>query len=119
MIRIFSTPVTAIAHILRDALAVDGIDAKVRDGNMHLAGGLPLDACLAEVWVRPEDEARAMTTLGRLVPTHAAGGLSLASDGAEGGEVSLVEPEWACPSCGAKVPQDFDVCWSCQTERSA
>lgn len=25
---------------------------------------------------------------------------------------------WACPSCGVRVPENFDVCWSCQTSRT-
>lgn len=24
-------------------------------------------------------------------------------------------PDWKCPKCGADVPVDFDVCWSCGT----
>ena len=25
--------------------------------------------------------------------------------------------EWLCPSCGEKVPNNFDVCWNCQNEK--
>ncbi|MEO1227353.1 MAG: DUF2007 domain-containing protein [Myxococcota bacterium] len=111
MIRIYSSPTVALAHIVRDVLLGDGISAEVRNEHaISLAGGIPLDQCLAEVWVMPEQAERAAAVVERMMPSHGRGALSLARDG-RGGELSEARP-WRC-ACGEESPAHFELCWSC------
>lgn len=116
MIRVFSTPVSPIAHIVKGALEAEGIPAEVRnEGQMQLAGGLPVDQCLAEVWVEEHAARRAARVVESLLSTNQDGALSVVVDGPEGRLSSA--PEWSCRDCGEGNPVGFELCWSCQRER--
>lgn len=61
-----------------------------------LAGELPIDAALPQVWVddaRDAERARALI-VAFLAPAPAG-------------------PPVACPACGEENPLSFDLCWSC------
>ena len=79
-----------------DLLADRGIRARIFNANASsLAGELPIDATLPQVWVDdPADAARAREVI----------------------EAFLRLPAGAarkCPGCGEENPGSFDLCWSC------
>jgi len=94
MLRLTQAPNLAIATLWADALAVEGISACVqRQYLAGVAGQLPPDQCLPEVWIEhPMQEVRARTLLHDLqhVPQH----------------------RWLC-ICGELVEGGFEQCWSC------
>lgn len=116
MIRVYSSPTVALAQIIRDALVRVGVAAEVRNENaISLAGGLPLDQCLAEVWVAEADASQAADVVEQMMPSRGRGALSLAG-GPSGGELSA-PPDWRCSACGEESPAHFEVCWSCESAR--
>lgn len=133
MIRVFSAPIPATAHIVRGALEAEGIAAEVR---ALLGGGVPIDTSFAEVWVPDGEVGRALRVVERLVSRSREGGLSLVPEANVGGEVSAVEgptvvtggpdalePEregrapWRCPRCKEECPPTFELCWACGADR--
>ena len=84
------------AHLLVDLLADRGIRARVLNANAaSLAGELPIDAAMPQVWVDdPQDADRARGLIEAFVraPSGAAR---------------------RCLSCGEENPASFDLCWSC------
>lgn len=94
MLRLTQAPNLAIATLWADALAAEGIAASVqRQYLAGVAGQLPPDQCLPEVWIdHPAQEARAQTLLFDLqhIPQH----------------------RWFC-TCGELVEGGFEQCWSC------
>ena len=79
-----------------DLLADRGIRARIFNANASsLAGELPIDAALPQVWVDdPDDAPRARAVIEEFAraPTGAAR---------------------KCPACGEENPASFDLCWSC------
>lgn len=94
MRRLTQAPNLAIATLWADALNADGIAASVqRQYLVAVAGELPPDQCLPEVWIdHPQQEARARQLLHDLqhVPQH----------------------RWLC-RCGELVEGGFEQCWNC------
>lgn len=94
MLRLTQAPNLPIATLWADALLVEGISASVqRQYLTSVAGQLPPDQCLPEVWIEhASQEARARTLLYDLqhVPQH----------------------RWLC-ACGELVEGGFEQCWSC------
>ncbi len=94
MLRLTQAPNLAIATLWTDALAVEGIAASVqRQYLAGVAGELPPDQCLPEVWIHnPGQEASARELLHHLqhMPQH----------------------RWLC-GCGELVEGGFQQCWSC------
>lgn len=84
------------AHLLVDLLADRGIRARIFNANAaSLAGELPIDASLPQVWVDdPADAPRAREIIEAFVR------------GAHG-------PPVRCPACGEENPGSFDLCWAC------
>ena len=84
------------AHLLVDLLADRGIRARVLNANASsLAGELPIDAAMPQVWVDDAaDAARAREVIDTFIrsPSSAAR---------------------KCPACGEDNPGSFDLCWSC------
>nr|WHW29492.1 hypothetical protein [uncultured bacterium] len=95
MLRLTQAPNLAIATLWADALCVEGIEAGVqRQYLAGVAGELPPDQCLPEVWIsHAEQESRARVLLHDLqhVPQH----------------------RWVC-RCGELVEGGFEQCWNCQ-----
>lgn len=84
------------AHLLVDLLADRGIRARVFNANASsLAGELPIDAALPQVWVDdPSDAPRAREAIAEFLERPAG-------------------PVRKCPACGEENPASFDLCWSC------
>ncbi|MEO5695429.1 MAG: DUF2007 domain-containing protein [Usitatibacter sp.] len=85
------------AHLLVDLLADRGIRARIFNANASsLAGELPIDAALPQLWVDdPADAPRAREVIAEytLRPVSTA----------------VVK----CPACGEDNPGSFDLCWNC------
>lgn len=92
--RLTQAPNLAIATLWADALRVEGIEAGVqREYLAGVAGELPPDQCLPEVWIsHPEQESRARELLHDL--QH------------------VPQRRWMC-GCGELVEGGFEQCWNC------
>jgi hypothetical protein len=99
MKRLVAAPNLALATLWADQLSGAGIDATVqRAWAGSIAGEIPVDQALPEVWVM--DESR-----------HAEA-LSLLHE--------LRNPpwqHWACRGCGEMVDGPFEQCWNCGAAR--
>lgn len=85
------------AHLLVHLLAHHGVRARIFNANASsLAGELPIDASLPQVWVDdPADAQRARALIEEYLRPKAA------------------LPPVKCPACGEENPGSFDLCWSC------
>lgn len=84
------------AHLLVDLLGHRGIRARVLNANASsLAGELPIDASLPQVWVEhARDAERARAIIDAFLRSGSG-------------------PPRKCPACGEENPSTFDLCWSC------
>jgi hypothetical protein len=95
MRRLTTAPNLAIATLWADMLAQAGFDASVqRAYASSIAGQVPPDQCLPEVWVM--DDAQ-----------HAAAAELLAQ------LRHLPQRQWFCPRCQERVEGPFEQCWNC------
>jgi hypothetical protein len=96
MLRLTQAPNLAIATLWVDALGHEGIAATVqRQFLVSVAGQLPPDQCLPEVWIthqEQENRARALLHDFQHAPQH----------------------RWVC-ICGELVEGGFEQCWNCST----
>lgn len=94
MRRVTKAPNIAIATLWVDTLSQAGIAASVqRQFLSSVAGEIPPDQCLPEIWVlHDEQEAAARALLREL--TH------------------LPQRRWRC-ACGELVEGGFESCWNC------
>ncbi len=94
MLRLTQAPNLAIATLWADALAAEGVATSVqRQYLVGLAGEMPPDQCLPEVWIddaRQEDHARALLRALQNPP----------------------QQRWVC-ACGERVEGGFEQCWNC------
>lgn len=96
MKKVHAAATLAEAHLLVDLLADRGIRARIFNANAaSLAGELPIDAALPQVWV---DD-----------PAHAERARAVIDDFAR----SPAQPTRRCPGCREDNPGSFDLCWSC------
>ena len=94
MIRLARAPNIAIATFWADALTQAGFSATVQRYFLgSIAGDLPPDQCLPEVWLLRDDE-------------KAAAGAVL--DALQ----NRPQRRWHC-ACGETVEGGFDQCWNC------
>ncbi len=97
MRRLAHAPNIAIATLWVDALQQAGVAASMQRYFLGgVAGELPPDQCLPEVWITHDaDEVRAKELLDRLqnMPQH----------------------RWLC-TCGEMVEGGFEACWNCGVE---
>lgn len=95
MKRLIQAPNIVLATLWADQLSGVGITATVqRAFTSAIAGEIPPDQSLPEVWVSDDgraDEARALLHQW----TH------------------LPERRWACPGCDEIVEGPFEQCWNC------
>ena len=101
MKRLVHAPNVALATLWADLLSQAGIDAVVqRAYTSSLAGEIPPDQALPEVWVRDDsllEQARQLLhDLSHLPWLH-----------------------WSCHACGETVDGPFDQCWNCGALRPA
>jgi len=94
MLRLTQAPNLAIATLWADALVTEGIAASVQRQYLgSVAGELPPDQCLPEVWIhRPEQQGRARALLHDLL--------------------HVPQRRWLC-ACGEMVEGGFEQCWNC------
>ncbi len=94
MLRLTQAPNLAIATLWADALQAQGIACSVERQYLgSVAGQLPPDQCLPEIWLHhPAQESRARDMLHDLqhMPQH----------------------RWVC-TCGELVEGGFEQCWNC------
>ncbi len=85
------------AHLLLHLLAHRGIRARVFNANASsLAGELPIDSSLPQVWVEdPRDARRAAALIEGFLRPGQTG------------------PARKCAACGEENPPAFDLCWNC------
>ena len=94
MKRIAKAPNAAIAALWADLLHEAGIDASVqRQFLSSVAGEIPPDQCLPEIWVTHDQQADAAKALLRELQ-------------------SLPQRRWVC-ACGEVVEGGFESCWNC------
>lgn len=96
MPRLTQAPNAALATLWAEALQHMGIATSVQRQYLGgVAGELPPDQCLPEVWcTHPEQEERARALLHDL--QH------------------VPQRRWSC-TCGELVEGGFEECWNCQT----
>lgn len=99
MKRLVQAPNAAIATLWADMLRQAGIETSVqRYFTGSIAGEIPPDQALPEVWVLDDDEhARATELLHQL--RH------------------LPHVNWLCAACGERVDGPFEQCWNCGAMR--
>src|ERR1700687_1121004 len=103
MKRVFSAANLPEAHLLADLLARHGIRVRILNANASsIAGELPIDASLPQVWVDdPADVDRARKLIeGFFQP-------------------AAPRPNVKCAACGEDNPGSFELCWSCGRELKA
>lgn len=97
MKRLTSAPNLALATLWADMLNSAGVATTVeRAFASGMAGGVPVDQTLPELWVVDDDRLEAARTLLR----------------------ELRHPRsqhWACPGCGEIIEGPFEECWNCGT----
>lgn len=85
------------ATLLKSALEQVDIEAWLRGEHLpSIAGELPLNEAMVEVWVHTADAERARTVLKALHDTKVEG------------------PPLVCPRCSEESPPNFELCWNCQ-----
>jgi rubrerythrin len=95
MKRLVQAPNLAIATLWAELLVQSGIDATVqRAYASSIAGEIPPDQALPEVWVLDDtqlEHARALLDAQRRLPHR----------------------HWVCRACGERVDGPFEQCWNC------
>ena len=95
MRRLTTAPNVAFAPLWADMLTHGGLVARVlRAYASSIAGEVPPDQCLPEVWVMDEaryEAARTLLDQLRRGPTR----------------------HWVCPACHERVDGPFEQCWNC------
>lgn len=99
MKRLIQAPNLALATLWADQLSADGMAARVQRAYASgIAGELPPDQCLPEIWIDDDEQyeqARAALRSWQQRP-------------------HLV---WACPACREIVEGPFEQCWNCGAMR--
>jgi hypothetical protein len=92
--RLTQAPNIAIAMLWADTLRQDGIEASVqRQFLSSVAGEVPPDQCLPEIWVMHDEQLEPARALLRQLQT-------------------LPQRRWRC-ACGELVEGGFESCWNC------
>ncbi|MBH1964534.1 MAG: DUF2007 domain-containing protein [Comamonadaceae bacterium] len=95
MRRLTRAPNAAIAQIWADLLCEGGYPATVQRLFLTgVAGELPPDQCLPEIWLLHDE--------------HEAAATALLSDLAR-----VPQRHWLCSACGEDVEGGFEQCWRC------
>ncbi|WP_229819720.1 putative signal transducing protein [Kushneria pakistanensis] len=105
---VFQHPNSLLVGHVRNLLEVAGVACEIR--NWTLAGGMgdlaPID-CEPQLWVTPEDEARARAIIDQWRQ-------ALEIESSPGARLSQ---GWRCQHCGEWHDAHFDTCWQCGLER--
>jgi len=97
MKRLTTAPNLALATLWADLLCQAGVATSVqRQYASSIAGEVPPDQTLPELWVQDADQLeRARTLLHELR--------------------NPVNRRWGCPGCGELIEGPFEQCWNCGT----
>ena len=99
MRRLVSAPNLAIATLWADLLTQAGFDCDVqRAWAGSIAGEIPPDQALPELWVRDDNRLEAAREMLQALRT-------------------LPHRLWSCPACGETVEGPFEQCWNCGADR--
>jgi putative signal transducing protein len=101
MKKVYSSDSPIMAGHIHSLLEASNIECHLR--NMNLTGGigeLPINECWPEVWVNDESDFSLADNL-----------IKSALADAEKNE------DWQC-QCGEAIEGQFEICWSCGSERS-
>ena len=101
MRRLAQAPNIAIASLWVDVLQQAGFSASIQRYFLGgLAGELPPDQCLPEVWLTNDgEEAGAKELLHQLQ--------------------NMPQRRWLCSGCGEVIEGGFEQCWSCSADMPA
>ena len=101
MKRLTTAPNLALATLWADMLSQTGIAATVqRQYASSIAGEVPPDQTLPEIWIDDESRLEAARAL-----LH---------------ELRHPRPRrWRCPGCGEQIDGPFEQCWNCGTAMPA
>ncbi len=95
MKRLLQAPNLALATLWADMLSGAGIAASVQRAYASgIAGQIPPDQALPEVWLDDEDQMDRAQTLMRELD-------------------DLPQRHWICSACGETVDGPFEQCWNC------
>ena len=97
MKKVFTAASLPEAQLLSDWLADRGVRTRIFNSNAaSIAGELPIDASLPQLWVeRPGDAQRARELIEGYFRARVTG------------------PPVHCPKCGEDNPASFELCWAC------
>ena len=97
MNRVYTADNVAMAWHVRNVLQQYGITATVINDKLYsIAGEIPVNECLPEVWVEKKLDVRRAEQIIKKLEAPVEGG------------------DWACGKCGELNTGAFDLCWNCQ-----
>lgn len=104
MKQVYTADSVPMAWHMANVLEQYGIQALVRNDQLYsVAGEVPINECLPEVWVKNDlDCTRAKQILRELESPQ-----------------QTEEKAWTCGGCGEENGGNFDLCWNCQHAREA
>ena len=104
MKRVYTADSVPMAWHIANVLENHDIQALVKNDRLHsVAGEVPVNECMPEVWVRNDlDYIRAEQIITELEST-----------------AEIEEPDWRCRTCAEENAGNFDLCWNCQAQRLA
>ncbi len=103
MHRVYTTESVALAWHIRNVLETHDIKSVLKNEGLYsIAGEVPVNECMPEVWVSTRDLQRAQEII-----------RSIESDDEPEG------PDWVCKDCGETVAASFQLCWNCQHDPAA
>ena len=106
IVQVYSAADASQAHFLCNMLADAGIEARIV-GEVASTLGIPAgDEAAPCLWVHRRDEKTARQLLTKWEHIHAKPHPEKES-----------RPQWRCAACGAKVDDNFELCWNCQNPR--
>ena len=100
MKKVYTASGPAQAHLVKDLLEMEGVEAIVQgEGVFSAMGGVPFT--YPSVWIANDED------------------LELAEQIVADFEESekMQRTRWRCPICGEEQDKEFDVCWNCGAER--
>jgi len=100
MKRVYASPTPLMTGFVQGILEQAGIGCVLKNQFLNSASGeLPVNETWPELWVRDEDEPRALREIRNALAgdAHAAG--------------------WTCPNCGEVLEGQFQACWNCGHDR--
>ncbi len=99
MLKIYSSPVSASVHNLKNVLEACGIECAIRGEHLTAAvGEIPPVECWVELWIIDGSKAEEAKMI-------------ISREDQPAGD------SWTCPKCSESVEAEFGQCWNCQTHR--